>query len=1002
MKVIKLINKIILVFALTLCMISCDEPPIDELETYTITYHLDSGACDNLKHSFLEGEYFDFPIPQKEGYDFVGWYEINELNEKIFVTEITKNKNYVIYAEWTKKEVIEKVYTVYFENCDLLDVLVKEGSTLEKPNDLTKEGYKFIGWYEDESLNKVYDFTKPVDSDLHLYPKWEENEIFEIVIVSMPNDIEFYDDEAIDLTGLEVELQSNKNKINVTEKIDILYDIKLGENIITVLYDDYSTSFSIYIIEREKEVLNNHSDYKTQTIASINYLDYKLAIKDIRFATKRDANVIIAFAEENLVKTNIYGYEILIDEYGKIIDKSVNVTIDKNCMIISAHGTRAIELKNLELGDYTILINGVLYIYDGDNISKANSLFLRFYELLNKTSYIESIKTYNEVIEKLNSIIPHLDSIYSNYDEELAKLVSAELDNIQIEQKDIYNHKHSYTTNDTLYNLYDYNINNISMYQLYSTYTGAYEIGGFRNSNSIHYYDINNYRERNSYGYEIAVDKNGIIIDKDVLVDLPEDGFILSGHTSGAEFLINFTQLYDKIILTGNSFEVHRDNTQMMYRTIYTELNELILGINSEKEEEIPHDYEYIDDIISLIDSKLNGMVLNTNSLYDVLLLKENYEDLINYIALGYSQLVRSDIDNTKGIWYYPFRNNSVYDDTSIEGIQNTMKLFKEMGINEIVINPFYGNYSLFENSIYELSDVLTNCTYGDYGNDYLKCFIDEAHKVGIKVNAFTQTFANNSTSFKDKTNSYYQIDYQGEKSLGSIYYYDICNDNLQEMLLVWYKELVTKYEFDKIEYDIIRYPSSNLYKYTDIDTIPESVMITDHGYTEYTINKFMNEFGYSGDLKELVRTSKEVRNNWLLFKERELVSFITNCSQVIKEINPDIVITAAVLNDYDNAKKSYLQDCKKWLELGILYEIETMVYTVSVSEVEDKIKFYQELVPDYNVRIGLSSRLDTRDIILDFKQMILASKYNGYILFANNIYYDNEFIKLMSLSNHN
>ena len=49
----------------------------------------------------------------------------------------------------------------------------------------------------------------------------------------------------------------------------------------------------------------------------------------------------------------------------------------------------------------------------------------------------------------------------------------------------------------------------------------------------------------------------------------------------------------------------------------------------------------------------------------------------------------------------------------------------------------------------------------------------------------------------KEPNEDYYQINFQGELSKGSIYYYDICNDNVQDVLYAWYLELVSYYDFD-------------------------------------------------------------------------------------------------------------------------------------------------------------------------------------------------------------
>lgn len=42
-----------------------------------------------------------------------------------------------------------------------------------KPDDPTKEGYNFGGWYTDEAFTTAYDFTQPVTDNVTLYAKWE-------------------------------------------------------------------------------------------------------------------------------------------------------------------------------------------------------------------------------------------------------------------------------------------------------------------------------------------------------------------------------------------------------------------------------------------------------------------------------------------------------------------------------------------------------------------------------------------------------------------------------------------------------------------------------------------------------------------------------------------------------------------------------------------------------------------------------------------------------------
>lgn len=52
---------------------------------------------------------------------------------------------------------------------------IKPGNKITKPDDLTKEGYTFEGWYTNEDCTVEYDFNYPVYDDITLYAKWTAN-----------------------------------------------------------------------------------------------------------------------------------------------------------------------------------------------------------------------------------------------------------------------------------------------------------------------------------------------------------------------------------------------------------------------------------------------------------------------------------------------------------------------------------------------------------------------------------------------------------------------------------------------------------------------------------------------------------------------------------------------------------------------------------------------------------------------------------------------------------
>ena len=70
-------------------------------------------------------------------------------------------------------------FTVTFDNNGgegIIRVVVEKDTVLEKPEDPTKEGFKFAGWYVDAGLTKLYNFNTLVTKSFTLYAKWvEEN-----------------------------------------------------------------------------------------------------------------------------------------------------------------------------------------------------------------------------------------------------------------------------------------------------------------------------------------------------------------------------------------------------------------------------------------------------------------------------------------------------------------------------------------------------------------------------------------------------------------------------------------------------------------------------------------------------------------------------------------------------------------------------------------------------------------------------------------------------------
>jgi uncharacterized repeat protein (TIGR02543 family) len=149
----------------------------------TITIRIDDKT--SIKKEVYYGEtYGELPIPEREGYDFQGWYLDEEYKNRITEkTVVEDNGEHTIYPKW-----IAKKYEVSFELNGGVDASIRsinvtydsEYGTLPSP---TKEGHTFNGWYLDnETFGSRIDKTTIVKtaSNHILYAKWIANE-YEII-----------------------------------------------------------------------------------------------------------------------------------------------------------------------------------------------------------------------------------------------------------------------------------------------------------------------------------------------------------------------------------------------------------------------------------------------------------------------------------------------------------------------------------------------------------------------------------------------------------------------------------------------------------------------------------------------------------------------------------------------------------------------------------------------------------------------------------------------------
>lgn len=132
----------------------------------------------------LSSYYFEPSYPtgilEEGGYVFAGWYTDPGCTEAVaWDTAKMPYNNTIFYAKWAPKthtvkayltkEVVggEAIYTYH----------VPHGTAVPSaPANPTNGNYTFVGWfYEENGVEKAFDFSMPVVKDLNLYAKWSSN-----------------------------------------------------------------------------------------------------------------------------------------------------------------------------------------------------------------------------------------------------------------------------------------------------------------------------------------------------------------------------------------------------------------------------------------------------------------------------------------------------------------------------------------------------------------------------------------------------------------------------------------------------------------------------------------------------------------------------------------------------------------------------------------------------------------------------------------------------------
>jgi uncharacterized lipoprotein YddW (UPF0748 family) len=360
----------------------------------------------------------------------------------------------------------------------------------------------------------------------------------------------------------------------------------------------------------------------------------------------------------------------------------------------------------------------------------------------------------------------------------------------------------------------------------------------------------------------------------------------------------------------------------------------------------------------------------------------------IEYANSALSTVIPYNPDELKGVWIRP----TYFSKDAIETVLNNLQA---SGVNNVFIETYYHGKTIFPSQTMERYGFIKQ--YEDYvGFDPLKIWISEAHKRGIKVHIWFQTYYVGNKS--PETNSQYILavhpewsNYQkknadSETPVYSVsehngYFIDPANPEVQKFLYELLCEIVEKYKPDGINLDYIRYPQSLAKTYSNYDQ-------SNWGYTQYARNEFKDMYGV--DPIELT-TEDPLWDYWRFYRCSKVTNFVRKVSKLCRANN--VTITTVIFPNKTSAMDTKLQDWKNW---SINNFVDGFTPLFLTCDDKTEINLIEEVLRNKSANTKLYAGLfvtfmngSTSDLI---KQIHAARKYglNGLIIFDYAHFTDN------------
>ena len=326
-------------------------------------------------------------------------------------------------------------------------------------------------------------------------------------------------------------------------------------------------------------------------------------------------------------------------------------------------------------------------------------------------------------------------------------------------------------------------------------------------------------------------------------------------------------------------------------------------------------------------------------------------------------RLIESKPVQLRGLWL----DSGTFAETGgREGLQELLDLIEKANFNVIFPEVYYKGLSVIPSNHLFKQDP----EFSGWEEDPLKVLIEEAEKRNIEIHPWIWVFNENTAGQPGRILKKHP-DWANKNREGEIVSYhnstwlSPSREDVKNYLQKRYKYLVENYNLDGINLDYIRFPEEYRGSF---------------GYDQSTVDKFENKYGL--DPFEISSDDSKA-SLWNQYRENLITQMVKETSQMLREVDSDLLISADVIPGTEEARYRALQNWALWLKKDYLDFVLPMTYTENLfSELKRWVQNDRQKI-DKPLYAGVSVfKLSSEQMLAQINQLNQINP-NGMSLFA-------------------